>query len=214
MQGQAQGHHMGVELAELQGRGMLWQGVEVHLEEVHRELAVDVMELVLVLAVVFSKVLLIDLFEVVEVVGAFWVDAFVEDEMLPVLFGSQGVAAVGAAEGIAFGEAVVIRGEVGIADLALDLAFGTIVAIEVGLGSLAVRAGAVLWDVTFLTPGHRIDLPAILVLKVGDKELPVPLCLMGVYPGELICLELLVFGGMGVIESPLFERNVSADKHD
>ena len=134
--------------------------------------------------------------------------------MLPVLFGGQGVAAVGTAQGIAFGEAVVLRGEVGIADLALNLAFGTIVAVEVGLGSLAVRAGAVLGDVTFLAPGHRFDLPAVLVLKVGDKELPVPLRLMGAYPGELICLELLVFWGMGIIESPLSEWDVSADKHN
>ena len=42
MQGQAQGHHVGVEPAELQGGGMLWQGAQSHLEEVHRELAVDV----------------------------------------------------------------------------------------------------------------------------------------------------------------------------
>ena len=98
--------------------------------------------------------------------------------MLPVLFGSQGVAAVGAAEGIAFGEAVVLRGEVGTADLELDLAFGTIVAVELGLGSLAVRAGAALGDVTFLAPDHRFDLLAVLVFKVGDKELPVPLRLM------------------------------------
>ena len=98
MQGQAQGHHMGVELAELQGRGMLWQGVEGHLEEVHRELAVDVVELVLVLAVAFSQVFLIDFLEVVQVVGALGVDAFVEDEVLPVLFGDQGMAAVGASQ--------------------------------------------------------------------------------------------------------------------
>ena len=53
---------MGVELVELQGRGMPWQGVQVHPEEIYCELAVDVVELVLVPAVAFSQVFLIDSF--------------------------------------------------------------------------------------------------------------------------------------------------------
>lgn len=77
---------------------MFGKGVQVHLKEIHRELTVDVVELVSVFAAAFIQVLLVDLFEVVQVIRAFGVHAFVEDEVLPILFGNQGVAAVGTAQ--------------------------------------------------------------------------------------------------------------------
>ena len=46
----------------------------VHAEKVQRELTVDVVELVFVFAIVFCKVLLINLFEVAEIIGAFGID--------------------------------------------------------------------------------------------------------------------------------------------
>lgn len=49
-----------------------------------------------------------------EIVGTFLVDAFVEDEVFPVLFVDKGMSAVGTAQGIVLGEAVIIRREVGI----------------------------------------------------------------------------------------------------
>ena len=213
MQGQAQGHHMGVELAELQGRGMLWQGVQSHLEEVHCELAVDVVELVLVLAIAFSQVFLIDFLEVVQVVGALGVDAFVEDEVLPVLFRDQGMAAVGAAQ-LHGGEAAVLRGEPCIAYLAENLAFGAVVPVEVWHGRVAAGAGAVLGDIAFRAAVHGPDLLPIALFDIGD-ELPVGPSLSEVGDeGQFVCLEFLVFGGMGIIESPLSEWDVSADEHD
>ena len=55
----------------------------------------------------------IDVFEVMEI-GTFLVDAFVEDEVFPVLFVDKGMSAVGTAQGIVLGEAVIISREVGI----------------------------------------------------------------------------------------------------
>lgn len=77
---------------------MFGKGVQVHLKEIHRELTVDVVELVFVFAVAFIQVFLVDLFEVVQVIRAFGVHTFVEDEVLPILFGNQSVAAVGTAQ--------------------------------------------------------------------------------------------------------------------
>ena len=62
MEGQAQSHDMCVVLAEIQGRCVLGQGVQVHAEKIQREFAVDVVELIFVFAVILFEVLLIHLF--------------------------------------------------------------------------------------------------------------------------------------------------------
>lgn len=67
------------------------------------------MKLVFIFAIVFLQVFFIDVFEVMEIVGTFLVDAFVEDEVFPVLFVDKGMSAVGTAQGIVLGEAVIIR---------------------------------------------------------------------------------------------------------
>ena len=72
------------------------------------------MKLVFIFAIVFLQVFFIDVFEVMEIVGTFLVDAFVEDEVFPVLFVDKGMSAVGTAQGIVPGEAVIISREVGI----------------------------------------------------------------------------------------------------
>lgn len=80
----------------------------------YREFAVEVVKLVFIFAIVFLQVFFIDVFEVMEIVGTFLVDAFVEDEVFPVLFVDKGMSAVGTAQGIVLGEAVIISREVGI----------------------------------------------------------------------------------------------------
>jgi hypothetical protein len=82
--GKAQGHDIGVVPAELQRRCVLRQGGDIHPEEIYRELAVDIVQLILVLAVVFFQICLINLFQVVEIIGAFGVHAFMDDEVLTV----------------------------------------------------------------------------------------------------------------------------------
>ena len=72
------------------------------------------MKLVFIFAIVFLQVFFIDVFEVMEIVGTFLVDAFVEDEVFPVLFVYKGMYAEGTEQGIVLGEAVIISREVGI----------------------------------------------------------------------------------------------------
>jgi len=149
-----------------------------------------------------------------EIVGALRVYAFVDGKVFPVFLVYKGIAAVGTAKGMLPGETVVIRGEVGTADLAFDLSFLTIVPIEVRLRGIAGWTFAVLWDVTFFTAGNRFDFFVVFVFKVRDKGLPVPFILTVANTGEFVCFELLVFWGVGIVESPMFQRDIFADKED
>ena len=148
-----------------------------------------------------------------EVIGAPGVDTFVEDEVLSVLLGDEGVAAVGAAQ-FHGGEAASSRGEPGVTDLAQHLPFGAVVFVEVGHGCVTAGTGAVLWNVALRAAVYGTDLFAIAFFDVGD-EFPVSPSLPEVGDeGELVNPELLVFRGMGIIKGPLFERDVSADEAD
>lgn len=171
------------------------------------------MELVLVPAVVFLPVFPVNLFEVVQVIGAFGVDTFVEDEVLPVFFGHQGMAAVRAAQ-LHGGEAAVLWGESGIAHFAEHLAFGAIVLVEVRHRRIAAWAGAVLRDVAFRAAVHRPDLLPITLFDIGDELLIGPALAEVSDKRQLVRLEFLVFGGIGIIKGPLPEWDVSADEHD
>lgn len=88
---------MGIELVELQGRSVLREGVQIHLKEIHGEFTVDVVEFVFVLAISFFKMFLIYFFEIVEIVRAFGIYAFVDDKVFPVFFMYQSISTVGAA---------------------------------------------------------------------------------------------------------------------
>ena len=157
---------------------------------------------------------LIDLPQVMEIVRTFHVDALVDDKVLTVFLACQGIAAMGAPQGIVFGKAVVIRGEVSITDLAFDLSFDPVVAVEVGLWGIATGTGAILRNIAFLTPGNRLDFLVIPVFKVGDEELPVPSILVELNFWEIIRFKLLVFWRMGIIKGPLPKRDISTDKTD
>ena len=97
MEGQAQGHHVGIELVELQGRSVLREGIQVHLKEIHSEFTVNIVEFVFVPAISFFKMFLIYFFKIVEIVRAFGIHAFVDDKVFPVFFMYQSISTVGAA---------------------------------------------------------------------------------------------------------------------
>ena len=71
---------------------------------------------------------------------------------------------------------------------------------------------AVLGNITFATAKDRFDGFVIALFVVGNEVSPFPILFEGYDFGKLINFKLLILGRMGIIESPLFERNVSADK--
>ena len=121
---------------------------------------------------------------------------------------------VRALEGKDPGETALIRREACSADLTQQLAGFAVVAIQVRLGSLTGRAGTILRNVAFGTALHRSDRLSVFPCVVTVKSLPVPVLVMVNDLWQLVHLELLVLGGMGIVEGPLLERNISADKVD
>ena len=214
MQRQTQRHNVGVMLTEFQGRSVLRKGAYIHAEKIYRELTVDIVELVFIFAVILFQVFLIHLFEIVEIIRTFGIDALVDDKVLPFFFCSECLATVGTPQGELPGEAVFIWRKICIAYLAFQLSDFTVISVKIRLRGATGGAGAVLGDVAFLTSGDRFYLEIVSVFKVRDQEAPVPFLLEDLNFWERVHFELLIFGGMGIIESPLLKWYISADEVD
>ena len=214
MQRQTQRHNVGVMLTEFQGRSVLRKGAYIHAEKIYRELTVDIVELVFIFAVILFQVFLIHLFEIVEIIRTFGIDALVDDKVLPFFFCSECLATVGTPQGELPGEAVFIWRKICIAYLAFQLSDFTVISVKIRLRGATGGAGAVLGDVAFLASGDRFYLEIVSVFKVRDQEAPVPFLLEDLNFWERVHFELLIFGGMGIIESPLLKWYISADEVD
>ena len=90
----------------------------------------------------------------------------------------------------------------------------TVITIKIRLWGTAGRAGAVFRDVAFLTSGDGFYLNTVPAFKVRDQETPVPFLLDDLDFGKFVYFELLIFWRMGIVESPLLERDISADEVD
>ena len=109
MQRQTQRHNVRVMLTEFNGRSILRKGAYIHAEKIYRELTVDIVKLIFIFSVAFFQIGLVHFLKVVEIVGAFWVDTLVKDEMLPFFFRHESLATVRAPQGKLLAEAVFSR---------------------------------------------------------------------------------------------------------
>ena len=82
----------------------------------------------------------------------------------------------------------------------------------VGLWGVTCRALTAFWNITFFTAGDWLDFLVIFVLKVGDKDLPVPLILAEANTWKFVRFEFLVLRRVGIIKRPLLKWYVFADK--
>lgn len=169
------------------------------------------MELIFVFAVILFEVFLIHLFEVVKVVRAFGIDTLMDDKVLSVFLGNQSISTMGTAQ-FHRGEAAFLRRKPRRTDLAEKLAFGTVILVEKWLRGITARAGAVIRDVTIRAAADRTDFLAVAFFIVRDEFFVSPVLPEVSNKWEFVNFELLVFGGMGIIKSPLLKRDVSADK--
>lgn len=96
-------------------------------------------------------------------------------------------------------------------DFALVLAVAAVIIIEVVVRGTAKRTDSILGDGFPIAPLNRFDGLTILPEIVLQKELPV-LFDEWLDDREAICGKLLIFRGVGIIEGPLLERDISADK--
>ena len=106
------------------------------------------------------------------------------------------------------------RRKAGITDFTEKLTFRTVVPVEVDGRCFTAQAGTLLRNIAFLPAAHRFDELSIPFLPVRDQFLIGPILFIRLNEWKFIHLEFLVLGGMGVIESPLLKRDISADKVD
>jgi hypothetical protein len=74
--------------------------------------------------------------------------------------------------------------------------------------------GAILRNVALGASPHGFDRLSVFPCVVTVEILPVPVLMMVDNLRELIDLEPLILGGMGIVEGPLLERDISTDKVD
>lgn len=211
MQREAKPHDVCVILPEPQGRGVLRKVFKGHPEEVDIEFAVEIVEFVIAFAVWGIR---IRLCQVAFVVGTVPVDTLPNHKEFPAFNGYKGVAAERTSEFKRFVEAVILRGKERTADLAHKLAFGAVVTVEVIGGSVAAGTAGISRDAAFTASADGFQFTAVMrALVLAPEMLPV-LLFKRDDPWQFICFELLILGGMGIIEGPLLQGNISANKTD
>ena len=208
--GKAQPHDVGIVFLIFERGSPLWQLVQFHIKEVHRELTIKVTELILPVfrrGKVFGK-----LFKIPFVVGTVIVDTFMDTEMFPVFDRLEGMSAVRTLKFKRCSYLFTIDKGLA-ADLALKLATAASVIVNVlmwcpaertyGIGGNRARFAFVGLDRFY---GFAVAEPVVFV-----PELPV-LFDERLDNRQLIRKEFLIFWAVEFIVSPLFERNISADK--
>ena len=169
------------------------------------------MKLIFALSIILFEILPVHFFQVVEIVRAFGVYAFVDDKVFPVLLRDKGISAVRTAQ-LHGREAAFVGGEPGGTDLAEELSFGAVVPVKERFWGITARAGAAVWDITFRAAADGANLFTIAFFIVRDKLFVSPFLAEISHQWERVDPEPMVLWGMGIIKGPLFKRDISADK--
>ena len=162
------------------------------------------MELIFVFAIIFCQVFFVHLFEIVEVVGAFGIDALVDDKMFPVLFGDKGTASVRVAQ-IHGREEVFSRRKPGRAEFAEDLTFGAVIPVKEWLWGVTTWIGAVIKDITLRAASDRRYFLTVAFFVVWNEIHVSPVLTKICDKGKFVNFEFLVFLRMGIVKSPLLK---------
>ncbi len=138
--------------------------------------------------------------------------AFMDYEVFPVFLADKSVLTMRTLEGQLAIKSVIIGSECSLADLTQYLTCLAIVFVEIRLGSMTRWAGAILRDVALRTSLDRLNWFAIVLGIVVVEIFPIPVLMIIDNLRKFIHFELLIFWRMRIIESPLFERYISADE--
>jgi hypothetical protein len=171
-------------------------------------------EFIFIFTVILIKMLFINLLEVMKIIRALWIYTFMDDEVFPVFLMNEAVTAMRALQNGSFGESVIFGWrKMCLADFAQKLAFlFAIVPHQIIHGSITCRAGTVFWNIAFHTAKDRADGFVVTLPVVRNKIFPIPVLFIRDDFWKLIYFEFLILWRMGIIKSPLPERNVSANK--
>jgi len=105
----------------------------------------------------------------------------------------------------------VIRIKAFFTDFALKLAFGTIVFVEVTVGSTTARTDQILRYIAFGMTFNWLYQVFVAILNIGNIKLIIE-GNRGKNGRKLIYFEFLILRRMGIIKCPLLKRDVFADK--
>ena len=107
----------------------------------------------------------------------------------------------------------VFRMETRLTDFTKELTGRAIVFVNIGFRSIAAGTYTIAGDITVFIPvsGNRLDYDVIPLPVIFEKQLVVNRFVVNDL-WKFINLELLIFGGVGVIERPLLEGNIFCDK--
>jgi len=137
-----------------------------------------------------------------------------DEEVLAIFLMNKMVIAMRTFQGSSLGKTVILSWrKVCLTDLAQNLAFlFAIIPHEIVHSGITGGTGAVLWNIAFHTAKNGTNGFVITLFVVRDEILPVPILFIGNDFWKFINLEFLVCRRMGIIKSPLFKWDVSADK--
>ena len=206
---QAQPHDVRIELLETEIHGTVRYFMKIHLEEIDSEFPIYIVELVLIFLRRLNAVR--QLLEIAKVKRALWIGAFVNFEMLTVFLGNESVPAVWAKKHDR------LRNEVAFVEdlrayLALILSSVSVVVVYVQMWCSALGANNPFGNGIAIPP---LDWPdhLVVLMFVVSQEKQVVNFLKTDYLWELIDLEFLVLGAVGIVKFPLTHRNVLSYKY-
>ena len=168
------------------------------------------MEFVFIFAVILFEIILINLLQVMKIVRAFGVDTLMEDEVFALFFGGERVSAV-RADKADRGRDLFAGNESLSADFAQVLAVAAVIIVDVMVGSATERADDIFRNRLAITSLDGFNGFAILPEIIFKEELPV-LFDESFDDREFVDREFLVLWGVGIVKSPLFERDISANE--
>lgn len=148
-----------------------------------------------------------------KIIRAAGIQAFVYNKVPAGFNFLKGMRTVGALQQIFVIVLVIMFIESGTADFAKELAFGTVIAVQVFRRGIASRAGAVGRNIGITAVLDRFDFFTITPFEIRDEIFIIP-----DFPdnngGEFVNFIFLVFRRLGILVDPLLERNVTADETD
>jgi hypothetical protein len=113
-----------------------------------------------------------------------------------------------------FGETIIFGWrKMCLADFAQNLTFPlAVIPCKIINRSITRRAGTVFRNIAFYTAKDRLDGFVVTLLVVRNKIFPIPILFIRDDFRKLIYFEFLIPWRVGVIKSPLFKRDISANK--
>ena len=157
------------------------------------------------------QIIFINFMKIVQIVRTFRIYTFVYNKMFTLFFWNKCVWAIRASKNKRFYVAIVFGRKLCITHLATKLAFRTVILVKINFWCIATGTFTVVADVTFRTTLNWFDFLVVAPFEVRNEIFVIPRILVDDF-WKLIYFEFLIFRWMGIVKSPLFKWDVSANK--